>query len=53
VRVSLVAADPNEVPAIELDLDPAIALAQDAGGLLPLIGHGGSSFDYDERHTLL
>ena len=37
-RVGLVAADLLERAPLELDLDPAVALAQDAGGLLPLAG---------------
>src|ERR1019366_4756723 len=37
-RVGLVAADPCQAPAIELHLDPAVALAEDARGLLPAAG---------------
>ena len=37
-RVGLVATDPFEGPPVgsQADLDPAVALAQDAGGLMPL-----------------
>jgi hypothetical protein len=65
--VGLVSADAGEPAIVELDLDPAVALAEDACGLLPvvhgcrsessssMIGIGGSFLDfadYDELHKL-
>jgi len=47
-RMRLVAADLGQSPPFDLHLDPAVALAQDAGALLPgsvggRLGHGASS----------
>ena len=38
--MGLVAADPGKTPVVELHLDAAVALAEDARGLMPLRRHG-------------
>ena len=50
-RMRLVAADLGERPALELDLDSAVALAEDAGGLLPLAGRHGAPPSWGRRLT--
>ena len=43
-RVVLVAANLGQVPSFGLDDDAAVALTEDAGGGLPVSGHGGAPF---------
>ena len=57
-RTFLVAADPGEMTVLDLNLDPAVEAAEDAGGLLPLgvrscstRGSRSRTVHYDDRHS--
>ncbi len=54
VRVQLVAPDPIETPAVQRDLDAAVAVTQDACCLVP-VAHAispASGNSYDDQHNL-